>query len=80
MKKVIALLTRLLFIGIINRATAQQQKPRLDTVDNKVILIDVDGAKYNVLRSDKSNRSYIVKTKPDGTEYKVFLFRKPENE
>ena len=58
---------------------AQKIKPRLDTVQNKVIFTDETGVKYEVRRSEKNNRSYITKKDEKGKEFIVFLFRKKED-
>ncbi len=65
-------LIALCFFGgaILNKLFAQT-KPRIDTIENKVIFTDENGVKYDVLKSDKTGKSYIVK---NGSN--LFLFRK----
>ncbi len=67
------LLIAICFFGgaILNKIFAQT-KPRIDTVQGKVIFTNEAGVKFDVLRSDKTGKSYFVNNKGD----KQFLFRK----
>ncbi len=67
------LLIAICFFGgaILNKIFAQT-KARIDTVQGKPIFTDEKGIKYDVLRSDKTGKSYFVNNKGD----KQFLFRR----
>lgn len=74
-----ALLTAGLILAMIAMGFAgkSQTKPRLDTIQGKVIFTDEKGLQYDVLRDVKNyklGKSYIVK---EGN--KLFLFRRERN-
>lgn len=53
---------------------AQKLKPKIDTVESKVIFTDENGKQYKVNRSEKKNRSFILK---DGKQLFLFKREKP---
>ena len=50
---------------------SQKLKPKIDTVESKVIFTDETGKQYEVNLTEKTNRSFILK---NGN--KLFLFRR----
>ena len=66
----VSLIALMLFMCFADTCNGQV-KPRLDTVQSKVIFTDEKGIQYDVFKSDKTGKSYIVK---NGS--KLFLFRR----
>jgi hypothetical protein len=68
--QIIAFVIVCLLCCLAGNAQVPKQQARLDTVETKVIFTDNYGSKYEVNRSEKTNRSFIIKNGK-----KLFLFR-----